>query len=537
MHVRSTWYGWAGGPATALPRAIFLVLSVGPAAFLAVLWLQRAAAEGWQPLAWALPPARSLQLLGNSLAMAMTVAVAAALLGTGLAAWIWQGGRWQRRLRSLYLLPLLVPPYIHALSWLALAGRRQPVDRAISWLLGSGYEGYSAYGFLPATAVLVFCTFPIVTLLVLEALDSIDPAYIETALLAAPLSQTVWRVLLPLALPSILGGAGIVLVLAFLEYGVPSILQYNVYVMDVYASFSQYNDPGRAFAASLALMIPAAAVVAFSQRPLRSSALRGQGALPCSLAGERWPAAAGVPMMAGVVAWAVAMGVLGIVLLSRGGAPAVLASALAPAGREMLLTFLVAALSAVLAMAVAVPVAAGLVGRRRGGMLAWLVCALPLAVPPPVVGIGLVQLWNRPGLGVVLDSPLMLVLAHAARFLPFAVFAAAVQWRHVDPLLLEAAQLHPVGAGRRLLSVFGPLAAPAMSAAWLAAFVFSLGELGTSLLVAPPGEATVPLRAYNLLHYGATDTVAALSLAVLAGGAAVAAMVLSARQRLWGRIG
>ena len=34
--------------------------------------------------------------------------------------------------------------------------------------------------------------------------------------------------------------------------------------------------------------------------------------------------------------------------------------------------------------------------------------------------------------------------------------------------------------------------------AWLMAFVLAFGELGVSILVAPPGEATLPIRIYTI---------------------------------------
>jgi iron(III) transport system permease protein len=43
-------------------------------------------------------------------------------------------------------------------------------------------------------------------------------------------------------------------------------------------------------------------------------------------------------------------------------------------------------------------------------------------------------------------------------------------------------------------------------------FVLSLGELSTTLLIIPPGRETIPIKIYNLMHYGAEQEVAALCL-------------------------
>jgi iron(III) transport system permease protein len=58
--------------------------------------------------------------------------------------------------------------------------------------------------------------------------------------------------------------------------------------------------------------------------------------------------------------------------------------------------------------------------------------------------------------------------------------------------------------------------------------------LGVSLLVAPPGQATLSMRVYNLLHYGATDLVSGMSLIVMAIGLVGVATTLAACRWLWG---
>jgi iron(III) transport system permease protein len=101
------------------------------------------------------------------------------------------------------------------------------------------------------------------------------------------------------------------------------------------------------------------------------------------------------------------------------------------------------------------------------------------------------------------------------RTLPLAVFVCVLQLRRADPALYAAARLHDVGWRRRILKVRLPLLAPGLLTAAILVFVLSLGELGASLLVVPAGMATVSLRLYNLLHYGAGEPVAGLALLVL----------------------
>jgi len=512
--------------------ALYILLALAPLLVLAVKWLAPAFSGDTHTLSWAGPSARTLGLLGDSFLLAATVAILSGILGIGLALWLQQGGLMPRIVRSIYLVPLLIPPYIHALEWMVVAGRRQFLDQKLDFIPGMEDVGFSAYGFWPTALVLTFALFPIVTLLVRRGLETIDPELLDAGRLVERPWRVTWRIVLPLIAPSIMAGIGIVFVLALVEYGVPSILQHNVYIMEVYASFSQDFDPIHAFATTLPLLVPAAVALALSQMWLKRSPLRSRPGNAVNLFIAGWPSPARAFVILCALIWALAAIVPLIVLIARGSSPGILSDAVSPAWPEIRLTILVAAVTGTIAAAIAVPLAAALAWRT--GRRWWIVCALPLAVPAPLMGIALIYLWNRPAFDWAYGTWWMFVLAHTARFLPFALFAAASGVRHIDPVLMEAAALPDVGWRRRFFRIRLPLLAPTIGVTWLVVFVLSLGELGASLLITPPGEATLPMRIYNLLHYGATDTVSALSLIVLLTAGAACAFMLIAHKRILG---
>ena len=71
-------------------------------------------------------------------------------------------------------------------------------------------------------------------------------------------------------------------------------------------------------------------------------------------------------------------------------------------------------------------------------------------------------------------------------------------------------------------------------AAWLIAFVLAFGELGVSILVAPPGETTLPIRIYTIIANAPSSSVAVLALlqaSIILGPLAALGAILAHRER------
>jgi iron(III) transport system permease protein len=135
------------------------------------------------------------------------------------------------------------------------------------------------------------------------------------------------------------------------------------------------------------------------------------------------------------------------------------------------------------------------------------------AVPGTLLGVGLIGVWNRPGLlGAVYGTDSMLVLAYLARLLPVAVLALAASGRAVPLSHEEAAAVSGAGWVRTMWRIVVPQMLLGLVAAWLVAFVLAFGELGVSILVAPPGETTLPIRIYTTIANAPSSSVAVLAL-------------------------
>jgi iron(III) transport system permease protein len=175
------------------------------------------------------------------------------------------------------------------------------------------------------------------------------------------------------------------------------------------------------------------------------------------------------------------------------------------------------------------PLAWSLRTARRAPTLRVLALALCFTVPGPVLGIAVIHLLNRPPgsplafLSPLYDSQFPTWLVQLIRGLPIVTLVLWAAFASIPQALLEGAILDGIGWRRTLQQVALPLRWPAAGVAWLVGFAIAAGELSATVLVLPPGRSTaITVRVFQLLHYGADERVAAISIAMGIGASAIA---------------
>ncbi len=512
----------------------WLALVLGPVAALAVETVQRLLVGHRDWLALAVPTGNRGPLLGRSVALAGGSALVALLLGV-LAATALASARRPlvRRWRWAVLAFAPIPPYIQALAWdtaAAGAGRtlsRVPALESFSNLPSRVIEGGSGSAW-----VLVMAYLPLAVGLALLAIESVPADVVEAGRVVRGEIVVFGRIVLPLAAPMLFAAGGLLFILGLLDYSVPTLYQFPVYALAVFAEFDAYHQPARALLYAAPLIAIAMMAVLVTQTGLRRAAASpawrlGEATRRASL--PSWPIAFRAAQAVGLLALALHVVVLLGGLVAGAGSVRLVLAAVGSAWDEVVFTLGVAVVAALLCLPLAAAVSAALAGGRTSvRAIAWPLVILPLAVPAPLIGVGLITLWNRSWpLGEVYGSEAMPVLAAVARFAPLAALIVLAHRRRLDPLLFDAVQLvdRPVAA---IWQVRLPLLAPGLIAAGAVTFALTLGELGATLLVAPPGRGTLTMRIYNYLHYGSTDAVAGLCLAMAAGTLVAGALAVGA---------
>jgi putative spermidine/putrescine transport system permease protein len=191
-----------------------------------------------------------------------------------------------------------------------------------------------------------------------------------------------------------------------------------------------------------------------------------------------------------------------------------------------------AALVAVIATAVGLPLAFGLVRYRFPGRDVLVSLSLgPLLLPSLVTGIALLQMLQLSGLGFLFGFPALLI-GHVVICLPFCVRTIAISLQAMPGRVEQAAASLGATPRQILLRVTLPLIKSGMFAGVVFAFIQSFTDYSVSLFLSRAGMEPISVTILSFLQFGFAPTLAAVAVITLL----VPLVLIAALQRFF-RIG
>lgn len=540
------------------PSASALLLTLAVLLFLWLPPLQLYGEALWRVLQH--EPARLIEALPlqplqrflflNTLGLCTLTAVFALLFGVPVGAACARGPRrWRNAFTILCTLPLALPPMLAASSWLEIT--RTPPARSMASLAATTASPLPSV--LVASLVLALCFFPIVALWLRAALMGISPDMEDVARSLSSEWQMWQRVLVPLLWPALAGAMGLVCALSMWEMGAPDLLDARTYSVEIYRQLNagdnldvrgKYTKVALEGVPMLFLGLLALWPAARALRHFDRAGAGTQDALRND-ASTRRETKITTPL-AMLVLLLSPGAVLGV-FISQLRTLSILRESWSSNDIEVFNTMRLATLGALLITGMAlllVPTWRAWPQRLRQSALT--LCAAPLLVAPILLGVALINFWNRPGFSVVYgDWPLtgisvfdqmqawvardgMMLIGYIARFAPLALIILYEAVRRIDNSQVEAAQNMGANGSHIGRTIILPLLAPAALATYALLWALCGGELSTSVLINQPGGQTLPVPIFNQMHIGSTAEVAALSLTLFAlcGGAFLLASIL-----------
>ena len=436
-------------------------------------------------------------LLSNSLLvttgatlLAVIFGVFAALVAAGLSP------RWQKIFGGAAVIALVLPPFLVTNCWIELLGETGVWRR---WL---PFNIYSLGGTIWLLALL---TWPVAFFFAGAAWRRVEPAQLEVDPMLRGSALLRW-LLLPMARTALVQGAVLTFVLGFNNFAVPAILQVKVYPAELWVDFNTTFDNMAALRmCGPLLLVPMLLLVCFRGKDVAWS-WRTNGvtaALWRRQLGAGWWWAGGV-ISAVAIVFSVCVPAWQLVGSSRtwhefGTAFAAGQSAM---GHSVEFSVITASLVTVFAL---------VTWRVKMDFVLWTA----FFVPGVLLGIALINIFNRPSLGAIYHGTAIVLIAYFIRYAALGWNTVAAAKRKLDRSLNDVAQLEGATRWQMLRHVHWPQIAAPIAAAWYITYLLCLWDVESIVLIVPPGGENLSLRVFNLLHYGHNSQVNALCLLLL----------------------
>jgi iron(III) transport system permease protein len=459
------------------------------------------------------------------------------VLGTGLA-WLVTMYRFPGRavLEWLLILPLAMPTYVMGFVFLGIFDYTGPVQSWLRALVGRKiwFPEIASYGGVVLVMTLVL--YPYVYLLARAAFLEQSVRTVEAARsLGASGQAAFWKVVLPLARPSIAAGLALALMEAVADFGTVAIYGYNTLTTAIYRVwFGMFN---RAAATELASVLMVFSMGLY----LLERAMRGRARFyqtegssrpipPKRLAGWRaWLATGAASLVSGVAFFLPVAQLLRWSVAVLGGPDADSRYA------EFLFnTMLLAGVTATVAVGAAVVVAYGLRLSRSRIVAAFArLASMGYALPGSVVAVGVlvplafvdhtVDGFLRRTFGIssgllLTGSMIGLVFAYVVRFLAVSCQSVEASMLKITPSMDMAGRslgVSPMGVLRR---IHLPLIRGGLWSAAILVFVDVMKEMPATLLLRPFGHDTLAVRIWQLTSESFWQAAALPALTIVAGG-------------------
>ncbi|SCX31122.1 putative 2-aminoethylphosphonate transport system permease protein PhnV [Agrobacterium sp. DSM 25558] len=444
-------------------------------------------------------------------------------------------------LSFLFMLPMMIPPQVTALSWIGMTGPSSTLLKAIGLAppLGSPQPLYSIAGI---ALLLGVQHAPLVYLSLRAGLLALPQDGIEAAKLSGASSWQVLKdIILPLAMPGLIAGAAISFVSCVGNFGIPAILGIPASIFTlptlIYSRFASFGTSTFGDIAMLSGMI---AIISVLGLAIQERAMKGRDYRIIGLSGKAatfhlggWRGVAELALWLGIFFMLVAPLTALVVssLAPAYGVPLTPKTATLHAYEEILFRqavtrtafanslFLATATSLCL-LVVTILTAYFLVrGKSRFMFLLSALVDIPYALPGVVISVSYVLLFAAPIplLGVTLYGTLWIILlAYFSSFFAVSLKPMVSAFTQFDPALEEAARLAGAGFWRRMFDIILPLVGPAAGASVILVFLIACNELTVSALLWSAGTQTLGVVIYNLDDSGSFDLASALSVLVVA---------------------
>ncbi len=463
--------------------------------------------------------------LKNSVVVVLSATILVTLIGVPLA-YITTNFKIKGRrvVDILIIISMLSPPFLGAYSWILMLGRNGVITNFFKTLFGIKMP--SIYGFGGILLVFTLKLFPYIYMYTKGALKKVDASLGEAAeSLGYHGFRKVFKVSLPLVLPTILAGGTIVFLRAFADYGTPRLIGegYSTLPVIIYQEWVSETGTNAYFASAVAMIMMVVAAIVFSVQkyisnrknytmsmlnPPKAKQLTGISNLLAHGYVYLIVFLATLPQVYIIaISFRNSNGIMWTEGYGLGNYTTVFKKSLGSIGN----TFKFAIIAIIIVIVLGTLFAYLTV--RRKNLLSKLLdvfIMFPYVIPGTIFGLILLMSYNQPPM-VLSGTAAIIIISYVVRRMPYTVRSSAAILRQISPSIDEASASLGYGSMQTFFQVTMPVMVPGIVSGAILSWITIINELSSTLMLYTGKTQTMTVTIFQEISRGGYGTASALS--------------------------
>lgn len=426
-------------------------------------------------------------------------------------------------LRILILVSSMSAPFIGAYAWIQLCGRNGVLTNLLAQI---GINIGDIYGFKGCVIVMSFQLYSLVFMFISGAFKSMDNSLIEASeSLGCAGIRKIFKVVLPLMLPTLLAGALLVFMRAFADYGTPMLIGENYITLPVLVYKEFFSELGGSENLAAAISVIAILITTgvfllqkyianrkvFSINALHPVEAKKAHGVKNILAHVYCYVMVGIAIMPQCLVIFNSFRNTSGRMFAEGFSLKSYAEAFNSVSNSIWMTYLMSSISIVCIVIIACMIAY-LVVRRRNVFNASVdvMSMFPETVAGSILGIALLTAFNKRPL-LLSGGMFIMILSYTIRRLPYTVRSSAAILRNISPSIEEAAVSLGTGSAKTFFRITTPMMMPGVISGAILSWIMIITELSTSIILYNPSTKTMTLEIYSQVIRGNDGVASAIS--------------------------
>ncbi len=426
-------------------------------------------------------------------------------------------------LRILILVSSMSAPFIGAYAWIQLCGRNGVLTNLLAQI---GINIGDIYGFKGCVIVMSFQLYSLVFMFISGAFKSMDNSLIEASeSLGCAGIRKIFKVVLPLMLPTLLAGALLVFMRAFADYGTPMLIGENYITLPVLVYKEFFSELGGSENLAAAISVIAILITTgvfllqkyianrkvFSINALHPVEAKKAHGVKNILAHVYCYVMVGIAIMPQCLVIFNSFRNTSGRMFAEGFSLKSYAEAFNTVSNSIWMTYLMSSISIVCIVIIACMIAY-LVVRRRNVFNASVdvMSMFPETVAGSILGIALLTAFNKRPL-LLSGGMFIMILSYTIRRLPYTVRSSAAILRNISPSIEEAAVSLGTGSAKTFFRITTPMMMPGVISGAILSWIMIITELSTSIILYNPSTKTMTLEIYSQVIRGNDGVASAIS--------------------------